>query len=674
MGQYELPKDERDIVNALDDELTQGEIEANVNLVAWKIIDAYLQGVRHFRVRDRWAGNVSIGFENSKGELDLRYEEVTAQFQTELGRYMKMDLNPVVTRIGESLGSLRDAAISQAYVTSQIAHINLDEIKRRAFIPLLKYGNVGVFHYETGIPNTPDGIELIHPRQLRPFPAFVDGLGNLSGIVRKRWVPLGWLIKIGKKKGWKVNLAKKNPEKDLKGQSVPYGMVPPGLTSFESAASMPGSAKGSSRYVLGADISDPDRNDKPVKKDGRWFVPLEEWYFHDQSQQYVSEFIIKIGNTIVMHENYEDNGLQIIRPLRVARHTDIDRFFARGYVAPLIPFNHQQEKMLSALFKNVAEIDMFGTLFVAGGSGIDLKKWKPGPRPKIMKYEPYPIDSTHKPFQLGPMNSGKLPADIIKISGELSKQLARQGSIYSGETSGRVDSAAGLGFLFNTGNVALGPPSHSIADAFSGVYSRIVQAGRERSKPGDTIQLTTITDGLAGVIINAEGKMELSDNPIPDPIKVKIDIKDRTPRDRDIRKKELLELYGQQLVDPTRFWITALEENLDFPGPPKELWETWRKVVWQIMILFRDGKSPGELQVGEHTQSPDIQLIALQQFMNRIEYSLAAPEVRTEFENWKMQLETLAGIGFPAGLGQPEDVAMQAMAQGQGQMPIGGQP
>jgi hypothetical protein len=43
--------------------------------------------------------------------------------------------------------------------------------------------------------------------------------------------------------------------------------------------------------------------------------------------------------------------------------------------------------------------------------------------------------------------------------------------------------------------------------------------------------------------------------------------------------------------------------------------------------------------------------------MNKIEFSLSSPAVRTAFENWKVDLEILSGKHFPAGLPAPEMVA-----------------
>jgi len=204
----------------------------------------------------------------------------------------------------------------------------------------------------------------------------------------------------------------------------------------------------------------------------------------------------------------------------------------------------------------------------------------------------------------------------------------------------------------------------------------MLQVAKERLKPGETVQLATIDDAIAGVILDPQtGEMKLADNPIPNPWEITVDIKDRQPKDREVRKQELKELFGMQLVDQTRFWITAMEENLDMPGAPRELWETWRKCTWQIITLFRDGVVPGHLDIGVHTQNPEIQLIKLQEFMNKIEFSLASQQVRDVFETWKLDLEVLAGQRFPSELPPPEEVAAaEQQARQQAQPSVEGGP
>jgi len=330
--------------------------------------------------------------------------------------------------------------------------------------------------------------------------------------------------------------------------------------------------------------------------------------------------------------------------------------------------------MLESLFQNVKELDMFGTLFVSGASGIDIKRFRKGKRPRIEKYNPDAMDpGALKPFLVSPHNSGKLPADVAQIALEQMKELAGQGSYYGGETSGRIDSAAGLGFLFNTGNIALGLPTNGLADALAGVYSRMLQVAKSRYEAEGAepfIEIATVDDAIAGVVLDpGSGRMELgADNTIPNPWEVRIDIHDRVPRDKETRKVELKELYQLQLVSPTRFWVSAMEEDLDMPGADKELWATWQKVTWQIIVLFRDGQEPGKIDLGEHTQNPQVQLIALQQFMNKIQYSLSSDAVRQKFEEWKMYLESLLGV-YPVGIGPPEEVAA-AQTQAAGPMAL----
>jgi len=668
MARLSLPKKEMDLVDALDAELIPAEQEANIHITTHKIIDAYLSGVRRFKITDRWTGNLSIAFENAKGELDMRYEEIARIYLSEVGRYMKMDITPTAAKRGESLDALRKAAIGRATLGSLSATMPLDMAKRQAIIPFLKHGTVALNHVQTGMDDMPDMVEVVSARQLRGIPAWVDGTGNLMGIARKRWVPIHWLKdRMQDVFNKKLNVAR--AETDLLARDVPWGATPPDQTLGERTGYTAGGvARVPQSDVIGLDISHPDTyHDRGgPRKDGRLYAPLEEIYIYDDTQQFVARFIIKVGNKILLDENFEEQKVRVLCPLHVARHTDIGKMFARGFIAPLMPINDQIERLLQSLFKNVQELDMFGTLFVPGASGIDIKRWRTGPRPKAEKYEPDPLNPGLQPMVLQPANTGKLPGDIAQMSMGLLERLSGQGPTFRGETSGRVDSAAGLGFLFNTGNISLGLPSHGLADAFAGVYARMLQTAKERLMPGDTVRLATIDDAIAGVILDpTTGVMRLAENPIPNAWEVKVDINDRQPRDKDIRKQELKELYGMQLVDPVRFWVTAMEENLDIPGAPKEIWETWRKVTWQIIQLFRDGKTPGDVDIGEHTQAPDIQLIKLQEFMNKIEFSLASEPVRKAFETWKMDLEILSGQRFPSELPPPEEIAAAEAAGGQ---------
>ena len=667
MARLALPKKnrEKDLVNALDVEMRPAEQEAHIHVTTHKIVDAYLAGCRHFQVTNRASSTVEIGFENSMGELKMRYEEIVRLYLAEVGRYMKMDIHPTASKRGESLDALRKASIGAATLGSLSSTLPLDYIKRQALIPFIKHGTIGLNHIETGMKDVPDMIEVVPAKQLRGLPAWVDGCGNLMATGRKRWVPLEWLV-TRMKDVFDVKVDVKQAESMLLARRIEWGQQIPDESDSETSSFGPADLWEGTNPDIGTNISHKDgyHHQPGARKDGRYCVPLEEIYIYDDTQQFVARLIIKVGRRIFVDEDFEEMKVRVSCPLHVGRHTDIGKFFARGFVAPLMPMNDQIEKMLASLFKNVQELDMFGTLFIPGGSGIDIKKWRTGPRPKAEIFEPDPLNPQLQPFNMYPHNTGLLPGKVAEIAGDTLEKLSGQGPAFRGETSGRIDSAAGLGFLFNTGNISLGLPSHGLADSFAGVFARMLQVAKERMDPGEHIQLATIDDAIAGVILDAEtGLMALAENPIPDFWEVNVDIKDRQPRDREVRKQELKELYGMELVDRVRFWVTVMEENLDMPGAPRDIWETWRKCTWQIIMLFRDGKTPGDVDIGTHTQDPEIQLIKLQEFMNKIEYSLATKAVRAKFEEWKISLEIAAGQYFPDELPAPEDAAAMQQEQ-----------
>lgn len=682
MARIELPKDHDWMVDALDAMLGPAEHEANLNLVAHRIIDGYLQGIRKFMVLDRWAGEVSFAIEDVKGDLNLRYEEILNKWNVEMGRWLKSDLGPMPSKLGEGLDDMRKAAVALAILSSRVAKLPMDRLKIQMLTPFLMYGTVGLAHYETGNPDSPDLIEVVPARQLRGLPAMVSGLEGLVGIARKRWVPFEWLAARAKKV-WNKDISRHDIVSDLMGQEVQWGGTVPDQPDWDAA----GGGGSSSNMVLTSAVTPKDqlnlelmefRNNKrrPDAKNrhGQWYVPLEEIHLYDDTQQYTAHFVMKVGRKIITEDRFEQRNVRAACPLQIARHTDTGRFFGRGFVAPLIPINDQIEKMLQALFRNVKELDMFGTVLFSGGMGVDLKRWRTGPRPKADKYEIDPLSPNAQPMRLEPVNSGPLPGQIAQMGMGLMDKLSGQGPHFSGEAAGRVDSAAGLGFLFNTGNTGLGLASNNLANALSGIYSRMLQVAKER-RAESPIPLVLLDDALAGVVIDPQsGQLSLDTNPVPWPWEVRLDIRDRTPKDKDIRKQELKELYTQGLLgqDDTRFWIAAYEEGLDLPGSPKDLIETWRKALWQIILLFGNGTEPGPRITDQHSQNPGIQLMAVQRFMNKIEFSLAAPAVQDEFFKWKQELEVMSGQAYPMGLPPPEDVAsMQAQMTG---MPGAGGP
>lgn len=688
MARFELPERDEHLVDVLDAELGTAESEMNLNRVGWRIIDGYLRGARKFNVLDRFSGKVSVGYEHLKGDVLFRYEDIVRRYLIEIGRWLRSDFGPVARRKGESLGDLRKASIANAILQARVAKIDLRRLRTELVIPYIKYGVVGIAHYETGDADNPDQVEVVPPHQLRGIPPYSEGSESMQGIARVRWVPYDWL-KERVKLVYDIDLDKYDAESELEAIRVAWGHSPPGSTILNDGRSgaypMVTEAPDQPPLYTERERGIPSEDSDDIREDGRYYVKLEEVYPYADDSLYAAAYILKVGRVIVYRENFEETGQRVICPLQVARYTDTGSFFARGFVAPLIPANDQFEKVVSSVARNIRDMDMMGSLMVSGGMNIDLKSWnKPGPRPKSEKYNVDPLAPNAQPFVLQPANIGTMPVQFGQFLTTISDKLSGQGPFFDGQAAGRIDSAAGLGFLFNTGNVGLGLPSHNIANALSAIYGRILQIAKGDLSEGQSIKLATIDENLAGVVFNPQsGELSLDQNPIPNPWEVELDIRDRTPRDPDVRKKELSELYGAGLLGTSpdeafiQYWITVFEENLDVIGGPKDIYETWRKVIWQIILLFNDGETPGPVEFGEHTQDPRVQIMALQRFMNKIEFSLSSDEVQREFEVWKEALERLMGVDYPAGLPPPEEAAaMELQGQQPGQSPpgvVGGQ-
>ncbi|KPL13124.1 hypothetical protein AMJ85_00255 [candidate division BRC1 bacterium SM23_51] len=680
-----LPDDEDHLAESLDMELTAAESEMGLNLTSWRIIDGYLRGARRFTTLDRYAGRVQTGYEHLRGDVLFRYEDIVRRYLVEVGRWLRSDISPKVGRRGESLGDMRNAAIANAVLNARVAGINLDRLKTALTVPFVKYGIVGIAHYEMPDPMHPDHVEVVPPRQLRFLPAFAEGCESIQGIARKRWMPYEW-VRNHVQARWNINLdSLYDVESDLLGIRVGWGSQPPGHSLLTETM---GGAYG--RYLQDANVLTPanprlggGRIDVGIPLDsgranelrdidvqGRYYVPMEEIYPYMDDATYTARYILKIGRKIVYQDDYETVGRRIVCPLQAARYTDTGASFSRGFVAPLIPANDQFEKVIASVARNLRELDLFGTTYVSGNMHIDVKSLnKPGPRPKFEKYNVDPLAPNAQPFSIQPKNPGLLPVNFGVFLKQVTDSLAGQGPFYEGQAAGRDIGAAGHGFLFNTGNIGLGLPSANLADSMAAIYSRMLQSAREELREGETIKLATIDENLAGVVFNPEtGSLELAQNPIPQPWEVKVDVKDRVPADPDVRKRELAEHHAAGLLGSTpeeaylNYWLAVFEENLDVPGGPKDLYETWRKAIWQIILLFNDGKEPGPVEFDEHVQDPGVHLIALKRFMSKIEFSLASDEVQQEFVLWKEALERMTGT-YPMGLPPPEDVAAEAMPE-----------
>jgi hypothetical protein len=267
-----------------------------------------------------------------------------------------------------------------------------------------------------------------------------------------------------------------------------------------------------------------------------------------------------------------------------------------------------------------------------------------------------------------------LPAQIAKFGAEVQNQIANQPQeLMGGGAPGRVDSAQGLGFLYETSNVPLTPTAKSLARAFADCYRVALDITRGLWGNEKVLDLTHLDDAIAGVKIDPQtGRLALTDNAIPHPDEVIVNVASAVPRSKEQMKLELKDALATGKITLTEYNIAARKESLDLPVGNEQEWQNYRRATLENIMLFGDGQQPGEVIVADHDMH-EVHLMVMKPFMARPEYFLAHPKVREAFK--QHHDEHMAGLGVtPEGMPLMDEAAEMSNMQmeGGGQQMMGG--
>lgn len=671
-----LPKQKDDLVKALTAARLAAWPQRNRFIAASQIAHYYLRGYRRFKWAGGTDGRVLVGTETNMGELQFRNEDLRRKYATEFGRFMRMDVTPVVKRKKWGLDSLRKAAVGQVALDYACREANFAKIQARLTQYVLMYGTVGMGHWrETGKDGQPvSEVEVIPGWELLPFPETLVSEHEIQGILRYRMVPLDWLREKTTGIGVKFDIPTErsaNWEAKLEVERVSYGSAPTSVVF--------------GLYSAGAAYGTEQDDKSPTRMKGalsQIYVPLLEAFMYGPNNT-ISRYVAVVGKHVAADVDYEDQIVPM--PISMVRHIPDGSFYSWGFVGLLIPGNHQQERMLHNLYRNIEELDAFGTVCwpSTAGASMDEFKRKNG-RPKIVSYEPDYTVPDAKPFQLTPINSGDFPGRVAMMGQTFQDKLSGQGPLFSGMPVGRVDSGSGMGFTFEVNQIALAATAHQIADGWAQIYKSILYAMKDRPVGEMKLQLINVDGDVAGLSMSPTGELNLDKNPIPDCADVDIDIRDREPRSIEREKQELLLMYDKQLIDATDFRIHNYKNNLGFPVGNRQEFEGYRRATFLAILMFNDGQTPQVIDYNLVMENPMISLRALRAFTSRLEFFFASKEVRSAFEALIQSLNALTGE-YPAQLpdvlsmmgaeGGPSGSAMPASPGGMGGMAgIGGVP
>jgi hypothetical protein len=653
-----LPKNKAKLGEAIKALRMAAQPEQRIHRVTWWVTRAYLGGVRRFLNFNYENGSIQTAYQNEAGQLGFRYEEVLTKLRAQHGVLMQADFGPAVKPRGRGIDSMRNASIGQVCLDYMCPEPLLQRLTYEVTLAFLQFGVVGIGAWvQPGvsgdlakkIPQTPPMpcLEVIPPWELLPIPQDPAGPSELFGLIRERWVPLEWLEAMKGEDGKSITAGIKEDDMDVR--SVPLGYVPSGASSRYEWAGVPGPSTASAGGNNGQVV--------PAQK----FALLDEVWLQDDNKD-VSRYIIQAGNAVLFDRDYEDDIDPPPMPIGVA--SDVGgAFYGRAYVEPLISINAELEALYASLFENVAELDNFGYLLIPTTSGIKRDNLEAGGKPKVLFFEPNHVSPTIKPEVLHPANSGTLPGVVAKQALEIMDRIASQSQMLQGGAPGRVDSARGLGFLFESSNIPTAGGMMALSNAFSQGYRAMLRAARDTWKDKSYgIKISALDNELAGIIIDPNSSdMKLDKNIVPNPRDVEISVRSLNPRSEEQEKMELQESLKAGAMSMTEYRIEVRKRGLSLPVGNEQEWQSYQEAVRENLVLFGDGATPGQIVVSTHDLVP-VHIMVLQGFMASPYFRLASREVRQAFEDHLNMHMQQAGQ-YPDQLPMPEDMADAAQQQ-----------
>jgi len=657
-----LPKDTEQVESILKHLLTTAEHYRGIKEVGWWYTHHYLQGARHFDGVNFENGSLEVSYVGLEGLLEFRYEDIVSKFQAQVGRLLQMDLNPRVRRKSIGLEDMRNATLAQIALRAALPPSRVREIHAAAVPALTKYGCIGlaVWDHKDQV-----GIDLVMPWELLPLPPHPLESSEERGLARVRWAPLDWIKQLPYVKGRRIAWD------EVEQVTMPVGETPDDGSgrfstfggSIDTAAT--DTARNKERFGGGRGTR-TDKTQIPM-------VRLAEVWTWNRDRS-VREYLVTAGSKLIHRKDYSEAARPIPMPLRTAVDIPTGGFYGRGFLHTLIPMNTETEFSLGRLFQNIQDFDTYGLLCLPTTLGIPPEVIRAGDGTKRIVYAPDYTLPDLKPFNIAPANAGTLPAKVIEVGTQLADKIANQPSeLLGGSAPGRVDSQSGLGFLYEVSNTPLTPTAVSLSGAMAGCYECILALLPTIWDGEKSIEVAILDDAMAGVQLDpSTGTVNLNTglNALPHPSAVEISVQSMMPRSKEQEKLELQNALRQGIIDLTEYRIEVRKRDLDLPVGNEAEWQNWRRAVMNNIILFGDGRTPGQVIANDHDLH-DIHIRVIESFMARPEFYAASPEVRQKFTDLLLAHQTMLA-NYPEQLPYPEDAALSEEAALRAGQPQGG--
>lgn len=660
VARVKLPSDPEAVAKIIDMHARRERLKMMTRFTIYKVIAAYLAGARRFDRVDLRTGELTYHFVDQEGNLEFQGQDLLFAINQIAGQLAAADLRPKVEAEGQTLGAIRQRAVGQVIADSIYSEQSVSKASSEFCDILAALGGCGIAshvldHAAPGIGLTAD-LEVIHPRELFPFPSLDEDPTKAFGIMRERPVPMshlreilpkGRLARVQEKMYWERRVIGETPAQPANAY-LAQGMVVNILDGTRGYSAM-----------------------QEEEMDG-YAIVREVWL--EGPRETCSRYIMTSGEALLMDEDYE--GVEKYCPIGYARFLNNQTWHGAGVWDLLFSVCRNLELLIKSLFNNTRDIDRYGFLVMPQGTfnpNQGLREIARGLKAVLWESDTLGADG-FRPFPVTPYNAGDVPGKTAAFAQQYMQSINPIRDIL--REKGRVDSASGLALLDEQSRRALTVTTQSLERAFGTNYrAGIASAAAKLTASPRALPVTRLTLDLAGAVIDWKtNRVSFTENPLPSASRLNFTVRETSPKSEVARKQEGKELVEKQFVSPDKFLLQSVLEGWDLPTWLKDYEAAVSTGVRNILTLYNDGISPGQMVTTPSFSRPEIQLQMLNAFMSDTPMAVASVDVQDEFIRYQRQLITWAGRSLPEGLDyNPDDLAIvnqQGPAAAAGAIPM----
>lgn len=619
--------------------------------MTWALAWHYMQGIRNFKVWDPMNRRLVSDILDDQGRMEFVGQTLLKHANDTAGLLQNLDLRPKADSIGNTLEAQRSRAISQVFADAVAKDDHIRDVKRLFAWNLSCLGFCGIqghteVHPMLGLTGS---IEVVHPRELYPFPLTGEDVSKVRGLMRIHYVSKSHLEdQYGKRKinsrladlEWWESMAGNAFDQIGENESTMYWTQGRGMprTSFTSEAR--GNAKETGKDTVGV------------------VRVMRLWLLGERNT--VLRYVCGSGNMIF--EDINMKGMEAYCPINYARLLEDGTFHGQGIFDLLFSTVRKGELLEKYLYTSTMDTEKFPIMLLPQGQFNQNQMLQDvGRGLRVMFYDPDPTSiEGMNPLLIAPFNPGDIPGRVAQFAQERVKDLSPVRDLLS--EKGRVDSAAGLGVLQEQITQAMTVATANVVACWGNTHRAMVQRGAfEVVGEKVSVPVNTLTLDLAGAVIQ-DGRVSFPENPLPDMSLVSFTIRGVSPKNTVARKQEALQLWQFGVEqDPVSFKLQAIKEGLDFPMWMDEEIGAYNMAVQTILTLFNDGEQPGPVILTPYMTRPEIFLRILNGFITGPLAQKASVAVMNSLGMLRDTLVSFMGLSLPAAIPNPDDAAMLSM-------------